>query len=221
MVAQLHSSFEPIDLGDIRDEVELDREIEGYRYLVRRVCESMATRDAPVHECLRRIGAVAVRGRWFDCADNTFYYPNAPTGDAATLFNGPRLNTDAYEDPLDARPFSWGGHTALIAATYWLDPDNPIREFQRGIGGDAPSIEVVNAANNLNCLANLRTVQPEISVDGDGALSLDLRLRDGALVMAEMEMDGTVNAGVYDGNNEEIRRISSGRASDLAQLIIG
>ena len=43
-----------------------------------------------------------------------------------------------------------------------------------------------------------KTVEPEITVDVDGALSFDLRLSNGFLLLAELDSDGTLSAGIFD-----------------------
>ena len=43
-----------------------------------------------------------------------------------------------------------------------------------------------------------KTVEPEITVDVDGALSFDLRLASGLLLLAELALDGTLDASIYD-----------------------
>ena len=43
-----------------------------------------------------------------------------------------------------------------------------------------------------------RTVEPEITVDVDGALSFDLRLANGWLLLAELDPDGALDASIYD-----------------------
>ena len=96
--------------------------------------------------------------------------------------------------------------------------DHPaITEFRRGTSeGRMPTEQIVAVARRLCDLAS-RSRQPEISVDMDGALSFDLRLHDDTLVMAELAIAGTVEAGLYNRDNEEIGRIDN--SSDLMRVL--
>ena len=63
-----------------------------------------------------------------------------------------------------------------------------------------------------------KTVEPEITVDVDGALSFDLRLTDGRLVLAELEPGGTLDASVYDQQGSLVTRLRQVTEADLVAL---
>ena len=67
----------------------------------------------------------------------------------------------------------------------------------------------------LIALATSKTVEPEITVDVDGALSLDLRLSNGWLVLAELGVDGALDASIYDDEDVLIKRLPATTASEL------
>ena len=73
-----------------------------------------------------------------------------------------------------------------------------VQAFAEGIGGASPSTEVVEMAHRIALAAVDKTIEPDISVDVDGALSFDLRLANGLLLMAELSVGGTLDAGVVD-----------------------
>ena len=65
-----------------------------------------------------------------------------------------------------------------------------IRVFSIGHEGKRPSVSVVSMADRIAKAAVDKAVEPEITVDADGALSFDLRLASGRLVLAELDLDG-------------------------------
>ena len=69
-----------------------------------------------------------------------------------------------------------------------------IRVFSIGHEGKRPSVSVVSMADRIAKAAVDKTVEPEITVDADGALSFDLRLTSGRLVLAELDLDGAFAA---------------------------
>ena len=77
-------------------------------------------------------------------------------------------------------------------------PHSAVRAFARGIGDKQPTGATVDIAARISFAALANTVQPEITVDVDGALSFDLRLANGLLVLAELDLDGELDASVYD-----------------------
>ncbi len=96
-------------------------------------------------------------------------------------------------------------------------PAHPaISEFAEGIDGERPAPSVVDAANRIAQAAIEKTVQPEISVDVDGALSFDLRLASGLLLMAELEVQGELDASIYDDKQGIlIKRLRNATGSEL------
>ena len=73
-----------------------------------------------------------------------------------------------------------------------------VQEFAEGVEGAIPEPTVVRTANTIARAAIEKTVEPEISVDIDGALSFDLRLANGLLLMAELDCQGGLDASIYD-----------------------
>lgn len=73
-----------------------------------------------------------------------------------------------------------------------------VRAFTEGLGDVPHKVTTVSMANRIAKAALDKTIEPEISVDVDGALSFDLRLANGLLVLAELNIDGTLDASVYD-----------------------
>ena len=61
-----------------------------------------------------------------------------------------------------------------------------VEEFAAGVEGVVPGAEVVAMAGRLARAAIANTVEPELAVDVDGALSFDLRLNNGLLLLAEL-----------------------------------
>lgn len=73
-----------------------------------------------------------------------------------------------------------------------------VQAFAEGVGNAQPAPDVVKAASRIAKAAIEKTIEPEISVDVDGALSFDLRLANGLLLMAELDVHGGLDASIYD-----------------------
>ena len=99
------------------------------------------------------------------------------------------------------------------------DTEGEITEFARGIDGERPEEEVVRIATEVARVAADRTEDPEITVDVDGALSFDLRLRDGQLVLAEIDMFGRIDVSVYNAANELEQHHPNATCDDLIAVI--
>ena len=168
----------------------------------------------------------------FVLTDEHSLNPPASDDHMTTTYGGGELRVfycKSHQEMHGAQPVTHGKPAMLTArsATDLLSSLNlaiarrpaVIDEF--AMGSEPPANQVVQEAHRLYRLAHERTRQPEISVDIDGALSFDLRLHDDTLVMAEMEVDGTVNAGIYNPDDRQIYRIRSGGASDLIRVITG
>ena len=81
--------------------------------------------------------------------------------------------------------------------------ETAIGKFGAGMDGACPDAAVIMAARAIWEAAVHRTTDPEVAVDDvDGALSFDLRLQDGRLVLAELFPDGKLHVGVYDKDDE-------------------
>ena len=100
-----------------------------------------------------------------------------------------------------------------------------VREFAAaGVDGACPSAAVVATAARIIAAALERTVDPEFSVDDDGALSIDLRLSNGLRMLAELPVDGTLDVGTYDDRNadrraREVAYLPNATAADLIALL--
>ena len=73
-----------------------------------------------------------------------------------------------------------------------------VRLFSTGHEGLQPAASVISMADRIAKAALDMTVEPEITVDVDGALSFDLRLSNGLLLLAELDLDGSLDASIYD-----------------------
>ena len=62
---------------------------------------------------------------------------------------------------------------------------------------------VVSLAGRLSEAVINNTIEPEITVDVDGALAFDLRLRNGLLMFAELQADGSLSVTILDDRGEE------------------
>lgn len=82
-----------------------------------------------------------------------------------------------------------------------------VEEFAAGVEGVVPGPEVVAMAGRLARAAIANTVEPELAVDVDGALSFDLRLKNGLLLLAELDLAGYFDASVYDDQNGKAVRV--------------
>lgn len=101
--------------------------------------------------------------------------------------------------------------------------EHVLNEFERGpAAGAQPESWVVVAARSISKAAVDNTVQPDISVDpDDGELSFDLRLSDGRLVLADLEVDGSLDARVYDTENKPLISLRQATAKQLIAVLNG
>ena len=104
--------------------------------------------------------------------------------------------------------------------------DSPVmREFSQGIDGDPLAEEIIRTAGLIVQACWEYTNGAHISFDDeDGCLDFHLRLRNGHLVMANVFLNGGVDASVYDDSQgtpvKLVRRLRRGRTSgeDLIEL---
>ena len=95
-----------------------------------------------------------------------------------------------------------------------------VQEFAAGLDGVTPSPEIVAMAGRLAQAVLSYTAEPALAVDVDGALSFDLRLNNGLLLLAELSVAGTLDAGVYDpAAGKEIRHFPRATADQLLDLL--
>ena len=75
---------------------------------------------------------------------------------------------------------------------------NPIlREFIKGKPERKPDENTVESAAAIIAAAERETELPEFEVHSDGALSIDLRTRNGMLMLAELRSNGDLDFGLY------------------------
>ena len=98
--------------------------------------------------------------------------------------------------------------------------ESELINFAAGVEDEvAPSSQVVATARRLSQVAVDNTVQPEISVDVDGALSFDLRLKDNRLVLAELNLDGSISVRMYDPEYEPLASAPSATEQALVDIL--
>lgn len=94
-----------------------------------------------------------------------------------------------------------------------------VQEFAAGLDGVIPSSETVTMASRLARAAIANTVEPELAVDVDGALSFDLRLNNGLLLLAELDIAGYFDASVYDDKTSPAVRVQRLPGASEAQFL--
>ena len=94
-------------------------------------------------------------------------------------------------------------------------------DFAVGFDGKRPAPWVVEMAARIANAALARTREPEISVDVDGALSFDLELLGGRLLLAELEIDGNIDAGVYEPPMEPVKLMPDATEADVISWLSG
>ena len=99
-------------------------------------------------------------------------------------------------------------------------PPAIVREFAAGVDGVRPGRSVVDKADRLVQAALQGTIEPEIAFDVDGALSFDLRLSNGLLLLAELSIAGNLDASVYnDAAGERVQRLPQATAAQFMELL--
>ena len=94
-----------------------------------------------------------------------------------------------------------------------------VSEFAMGVDGAKPNDAAVALAARIVQVVLDHAVDSEISVDVDGALSFVLRLKDGRLVLAELDTDGSIDASRYDDDHgANVKRFPQATAADLIAL---
>ncbi len=117
-------------------------------------------------------------------------------------------------------PFGSSPRSSRVQTAVGLpeDIESALQEFANGVDGVVPNGLAVAAARQLAGAATA-TAFPEITVDIDGALSFDLRLRDGSLLLAELTAEGALDASVYGGDNNLLRRIPEATVEEICSLL--
>ncbi len=98
-----------------------------------------------------------------------------------------------------------------------------VQEFAEGIDGICPAPDVAAIAERIVQAAIEKTVEPEFLVDSDGALSIDLRLVNGLRALAELTIDGILDAGFYDDSDSsqhavEVEYMPQAMADEIIRL---
>ena len=139
--------------------------------------------------------------------------PSSVVGDrgADLMFAGP---LPVYQD------LYWGCRQVLefISGPSRGELDLAVVEFSNGLDGKRPASHVLFMAALMAAEAKKKTIQPEVSVDIDGALSLDLRLESGALILAELDADGCLDASVYDQDGNLEKRMPRTNETELLEF---
>lgn len=95
--------------------------------------------------------------------------------------------------------------------------------FSEGFDGIRPSPDTLKNAENLVRAAVEKCARADIDVDDNtGSLAFDLRLSDGALLFAEIEVSGKLNADLFDDKGEEaiwVQHFPNPSFSDLMDVL--
>ena len=99
-----------------------------------------------------------------------------------------------------------------------------VQQFASGFRGEQPLPSVIEAAVQIVTTGSAETYAPEFTVDVDGALSIDLRLDNGLRMLAELTIDGSLDAGFYDdrsddGRVQEVKYLPQTTAEELVAYI--
>ena len=81
--------------------------------------------------------------------------------------------------------------------------DVALGEFACGSSAHPPDQHVLSVARRLSEAVIASTIEPEITVDVDGALAFDLRLKSGLLMFAELQADGSLSITVFDDSGQD------------------
>lgn len=92
-------------------------------------------------------------------------------------------------------------------------------EFAAGIDGKRPERLVVETAARIANAALLKTVKQDISFDDEEcAVSFDLELSNGHLILAELWSDGSIDASVYDEKRRRVKRMPKATETEMLAL---
>ena len=90
----------------------------------------------------------------------------------------------------------WVGSRDLSQGDPYFHP--ALREFAAGKEGNPPTEEANRLAQRIVQTADQKGTHPDVHVDFEGALSFDLYLPDGRLLLAYLFPDGVLDVSVYD-----------------------
>ena len=91
-----------------------------------------------------------------------------------------------------------------------------VAEFAVGLDGNRTEPGMVEMAARIVSGASANTVKHDISFDDEEcALSFDLELSNGHLILAELWSDGSIDASVYDSEKRRIKRMPKATELDV------
>lgn len=73
-----------------------------------------------------------------------------------------------------------------------------VHKFSKGIDGKIPNEFTINNAQQIIRAALSKNNNAEFIVDNDGALSINIRANNGMRILAELNIDGILDAGFYN-----------------------
>ena len=92
-------------------------------------------------------------------------------------------------------------------------------EFADGLDGKRPEAWVVEMAARIANAALARTVKHDISFDDEEcAVSFDLELSNGHVILAELWIDGSIDASVSDEKKRRVKRMPEATEADVMAL---
>lgn len=90
-----------------------------------------------------------------------------------------------------------------------------LNAYANGLNNHRPPPAAIQQAAQLANAALTQTTQPEITLDIDGALSFDLRTPKGHLILAELTPNGTLDASIFDQQDNPVQRPSPATPAHL------
>lgn len=94
-----------------------------------------------------------------------------------------------------------------------------LAKFATGLDGKCPEPQVVEMAARIAGAALAKTVKQDISFDDEEcAMSFDLELSNGHLILAELWSDGSIDASVYDSEKRRIKRMPHATETEILAL---
>lgn len=94
-----------------------------------------------------------------------------------------------------------------------------LKDFAEGVEGVKPEVAVVEMARRITQTVVDNATVPDVTFDMDGGLSFDVRLKDGRLVMAELEVCGAIDASVFDSHNSLLKHLPRATEQDIAAVL--
>ena len=94
-----------------------------------------------------------------------------------------------------------------------------LKEFAKGIEGVKPAVAVVEMSRRITQAVVDNATVPDVTFDMDGGLSFDVRLKDGRLVMAELEVCGAIDASVFDSHNSLLEHLPHATEQEMVAIL--